>query len=423
MELQLFEHLKQVILARLANNKKIPFAELVNCVDRIKENNFLLEHALGDDEKLISLLAISPLTIPAFLNDLQNNEIKFPGYTIPQTATFLPTIESAVYLLAGENTEERIKYLSLLSAQSKLHQSHLISITEPAPGLPFNQSLLSPGTSLLNLLFNKGGEESEFGHNFPAQVLESEHTWQDLIVDYDTNEQLNEVKEWLQYNEILKQQGKPDPFKGGYKCLFHGPPGTGKTMAASLIGKLTDKSVYRIDLSSVVSKYIGETEKNLSKIFDRADQGNWILFFDEADALFGKRSATNNAHDRYANQEVSYLLQRFESYEGVSILATNFKGNIDKAFNRRFHSIVNFKFPEDLEREQLWKVHLPQEFCYEDGIDLKKLARNVKINGAGIYNVLRRCCMKSTIRGSNEVSADDMFESIKLEFAKEGKTI
>jgi len=245
-----------------------------------------------------------------------------------------------------------------------------------------------------------------------------------LILDYETRSQLQEMKEWLDYETISKEKGLGvDKFKLGYKCLFFGSPGTGKTLAASLIGKLTNRKVYRIDLSSVVSKYIGETEKNLARIFDRASHGSWILFFDEADALFGKRGTTQNAHDRYANQEVSYLLQRFESYEGVSILASNFKDNIDMAFYRRFHSIIRFKNPEAEERLKLWKVHLPNGFEFAPDVDLEEIAYSVKINGAGIYNVMRRSCMKAVINNDMLVKGSDMLDSVKMEFAKENKLI
>ncbi len=185
---------------------------------------------------------------------------------------------------------------------------------------------------------------------------------------------------------------------------------------------MTGHKVYRIDLSSVVSKYIGETEKKLAKVFDRATHGKWILFFDEADALFGKRGITQNAHDRYANQEVSYLLQRFESYEGVSILATNFKENIDSAFYRRFHSIISFKKPTADERLKMWRSHLPESFKFAEEINLCEIAHSVKLTGAGIFNVMRRSCMKAAMNGDMVIRGKDMYESVKLEFAKENKT-
>ena len=135
---------------------------------------------------------------------------------------------------------------------------------------------------------------------------------------------------------------------GGYRVLFHGPPGTGKSMTVRLLGKNSGRDVFRVDLSQVVSKYIGETEKNLSRIFDKAELRDWILFFDEADALFGKRTDIKDAHDRFANQEISFLLQRIEDFSGLVILATNLKSNLDEAFLRRFQSVVYFNVPGPL---------------------------------------------------------------------------
>ena len=166
-------------------------------------------------------------------------------------------------------------------------------------------------------------------------------SWTDLVLHPATFKQLGEIKSWCQHgHRLLHEWGMSAKLRPGYRCLFYGPSGTGKTLTASLLGKDNNRPVFRIDLSMVISKYIGETEKNLSRIFDQAEQRNWILFFDEADALFGKRTDTQNAHDRYANQEVSYLLQRIETFDGIAILASNRRHNLDDAFLRRFESVI-----------------------------------------------------------------------------------
>ena len=175
--------------------------------------------------------------------------------------------------------------------------------------------------------------------------LTTDRSWKDLTPDKQTIKKVEQIKSWLKQSASVK----PVPvlkkkIKQGFKTLFFGPPGTGKTMAAALIGKESNMDVYKIDLSMVISKYIGETEKNLARIFDEAEMKNWILFFDEADALFGKRSDVKDAHDRFANQEIGYLLQRIEEYPGLVILASNLKSNIDKAFLRRFQSVIHFPF-------------------------------------------------------------------------------
>ncbi len=394
-------------------------------------SNAVEEYQLTSEEQIVLLLSISPCYIPSFFSKnvkVDDKEIHLSNTLLLNKSlvsnTYLPTVDTALYLLSGEVASGRQEYFSLFLNNSKLVREGLIEIPVPPVGEPFTRAVLVPTQSLLSNIITGENKGPEFSHDFPATVLLSDYNWSDLILDYDTRLQLEEVKEWLEYENICKQKNiSIEKFKKGYKCLFHGPPGTGKTLAASLIGKFTNRKVYRIDLSAVVSKYIGETEKNLAKIFDRASHGNWILFFDEADALFGSRSTTQSAHDRYANQEVSYLLQRFESYEGVSILASNFKENIDTAFYRRFHSIVKFKVPEAEERCQLWKVHLPEGFVFEEEVDLNEISQRIKISGSGIYNVMRRSCMKAVLNGDNLIRGKDMYISIKQEFAKENKTL
>lgn len=181
--------------------------------------------------------------------------------------------------------------------------------------------------------------------------------------------------------------------KAGYRSLFYGPPGTGKTLAATLIGKKNNMDVYRVDLSMIVSKYIGETEKNLAKVFDLAENRNWILFFDEADALFGKRTSANTSNDRHANQEVAYLLQRIEDFPGTVILATNLRSNIDEAFSRRFQSVIYFPMPSKELRAELWRKMLPEEWIGENSEELVEVASESELSGGSITNVVRRCAL------------------------------
>jgi hypothetical protein len=432
---QYFNWFNEIIEWRLQDMHNLDFDKIIEQIPipEPQSNSVLTaiidEYELDETELFVVLLSLAPYMIPEFLNSInvQDNENKqielFFNKSLVNKSVY-PSIETAISLLGGSDVPSRQKYYQYFSAESKLLKEDLIAQPTPPHGEPFTRATLTPGQSFLNNILLGKHTGPEFSHDFPATLLTSDYTWDDLIVDYDTQMQLKEVKEWIEYEHICRTKGiETGKFKGGYKCLFFGAPGTGKTLAASLIGNLTSKKVYRIDLSAVVSKYIGETEKNLAKIFDRAAHGNWILFFDEADALFGKRGTTQNAHDRYANQEVSYLLQRFEKYEGVSILASNFKENIDSAFYRRFHSIVQFKNPEQEERLKLWEVHLPKQFKFADDIDLDEIARNIKINGSGIYNVMRRSCMKAVLNNDMVIQGQDMLDSVKMEFAKENKIL
>jgi SpoVK/Ycf46/Vps4 family AAA+-type ATPase len=172
----------------------------------------------------------------------------------------------------------------------------------------------------------------------------------------------------------------------------------------------------------VVSKWVGETEKNLARVFDMAESKDWILFFDEADVLFGKRTDTKSSQERYANQEVAYLLQRTEDYPGVVILASNLRGNIDEAFARRFQSILYFPIPKPKERIKLWKKYFSGPFNLEGSIDFKKISTEYEITGGGIINVLKYCAIKSFSRPDKMVFFDDILNGMRNELQKEGKT-
>ncbi|MCC7507063.1 MAG: ATP-binding protein [Saprospiraceae bacterium] len=204
--------------------------------------------------------------------------------------------------------------------------------------------------------------------------------------------------------------------------MFHGPPGTGKTLTAALLGKYTGRDVYRVDLSMVISKFIGETEKNLSNLFDKAENKDWILFFDEADALFGKRTGVRDAHDKYANQEVAYLLQRVEHFNGLVILASNFKSNIDDAFMRRFQSIIHFPMPGVGERLSIWQKSFPDKFQL-NGLNLNAFAQRYELSGAGILNVVQFACLRALERNSTQIAEAEVREGVIREFGKEGKIV
>ena len=206
----------------------------------------------------------------------------------------------------------------------------------------------------------------------------------------------------------------------GYKALFYGPPGTGKTLSASLIGKKNKLDVYRIDLSQVVSKYIGETEKNLGSIFDIAENKNWILFFDEAESLFSKRTSVSDSKDKFANQETAYLLQRVENYNGLILLATNLKPNIDLAFSRRIQSVVNFPIPSTKQRKILWENALSGLVELDNKI-INDIAKNYEISGGSIKNVIQYAYLKS-IHNNSKITKNLILMGIRRELNKDGKS-
>lgn len=209
--------------------------------------------------------------------------------------------------------------------------------------------------------------------------------WHDLIVDDNCMRELRDLTHRYQYKSAMREMPKVGRFVApGVLAVFAGPSGTGKTLAAEVISHELGLELVKIDLSTVVSKYIGETEKNLDEVFDAAAMGGALVLFDEGDALFGKRSEVSEAKDRYANIEVAYLLQRVETFEGFVIISTNLAGNIDTAFQRRLHGMVTFANPERPARERLWELHLPFEICSPE-VDRDKLA-NLSLAGGAIRN-------------------------------------
>ncbi len=252
--------------------------------------------------------------------------------------------------------------------------------------------------------------------DFSAKNIETKMTWDDLVLNSYALNQINDVQSWMKQSApVLMDEASGKKLMPGYRALFYGPSGTGKTLTATLLGKQFQKDVYRIDLSQIVSKYIGETEKNLEKVFSKVENKDWILFFDEADALFGKRTNVKDSHDRYANQEVNYLLQRVERYPGLVILAFNFKSNLDDAFTRRFHTVIHFPLPNAAERMRLWEKSLPETFKIEPSIDLKKLSDKYELTGGSILNVIYQSTRKALAKNDKVLRIEDLLEEIKKE--------
>lgn len=218
--------------------------------------------------------------------------------------------------------------------------------------------------------------------------VEPRASWEDLVLPADTVTQLWELTHRARLSDRVLQRWTGGSAKGrGVSALFAGDSGTGKTMSAEIVAKELGLDLYVIDLSTVIDKYIGETEKNLERIFVEADRVNAVLLFDEADAIFGKRSEVQDAHDRYANVETAYLLQRIERFDGLAILTTNLRSNVDEAFTRRLDAIIDFPSPEQDDRRRLWEVHLRRGMAAED-LDLDFLSRAFKLSGGNIANIV-----------------------------------
>lgn len=393
--------------------------------------SYSLLSALEVDELSILLLALCPFFNPDLLQSSVLNA--FPnGGDLPMLGGvkgsnhrgMLPTGETAIAMLAGNNLEERMRIQLLLLPYAALAREgllHLESVKDGEP--PMSGRLQIPQPVADQLLFGREAAP-RFGPEFPAKRVLTTMTWEDAVLPMSTRRQIDDIGSWLAHQQqVMQDANLSRKVKPGYRVLFYGPSGTGKTLTAALLGGQHDKEVYRIDLSQIVSKYIGETEKNLENVFKRAERRNWILFFDEADALFGKRTSVQSAHDKYANQEVSYLLQRVEDYNGLLILASNFKNNLDDAFVRRFHAIVHFPPPNAQERLMLWEKSLPAGLPLNGDVDLIALADKYDLTGAGILNAMHYAVLTAYGDAEKVLTQDRLIGGVRKEFLKEEKAV
>lgn len=392
---------------------------------------FIRQHNLSSDERLVLLLALIPHIRPQLLDVLWiKNETTERGFTEfggLQGAThggFIPTGETAAFILAGDDLASRFELMRMFEGDRFFAHHNILYLAPVALGEPLLSGAITISREYLYRFTTGIERKPNFNSEFPARLIETQLSWEQLVLPFSTLEQLDEIKHWILHGQQLLQDWEMhQKLQPGFTSLFYGPPGTGKTFSACLLGKHCGCDVYKIDLSMIVSKYIGETEKNLAKIFDLAEHKKWILFFDEADALFGKRTKVDDSHDRYANQEISFLLQRIEEFNGVVLLASNLKANIDDAFIRRFQSVVHFPMPKANERLRIWKNAFSPKAVLEEKINLSTIAEKYELSGGTIMNVVRYSSLKALSRNESTILLEDVEEGIRREFLKEGRTV
>ena len=350
---------------------------------------------------------------------------EFGGVLDTTKNIFYPTLETVLFLLSPTDITSRLADIRLFDADSQLIKLGVISLYyEDGLTESFSSARLIINPNWINKFLLGHDKQPNYSRTFPAQLLQSKLNWEDLVLNSNTKEELNHLLTWvIESKTIMHEWDFQRHIKPGYKALFYGPPGTGKTLSASLLGKKANLDVYRVDLSSLVSKYIGETEKNLAAVFNQAEQKSWILFFDEADALFSQRSAGSSANDRHSNQEIAYLLQRMELFDGIVILASNLKGNIDEAFNRRFQSVIFFPIPDASERLALWKNILDSAQVDTGTLDLSLLANQYELSGGAMINAARFAAIKAIQKDNPSITQSDLELGITRELRKEGKFV
>jgi hypothetical protein len=472
-----FKYLEELIIYKLSHY--FPTEEQVPepVIPQLEEwtlplKNFVVKHQLSKDEAILLLVALVPHLQPDLFDRVvefrlpeSGNFPKLGGMRGKNSRTFLPTGETILFLLSGNTLESRMDIQQLFGSRHLFAQKKIAWLEELPAGEPAMSGRVILSQDYIDTFTLGKPTPPHFSINFPAQHIVEKRGWDALVINDELQKQIGEIASWLHYNEeLMSKWGMQDRLKKGFRALFHGPPGTGKTLTAGLLGNEIGRDVYKVDLSMIVSKYIGETEKNLELLFARAEDKGWILFFDEADALFGKRTNVRDAHDKYANQEVSYLLQRIENYNGLIILATNMKNNIDDAFMRRFNAILKFPFPDAAERAMIWKSSFPQKAVWEKNLpprdhnkipereyaDIPDLVKGYELAGGNIINAVHYACLKAVGRrtkqhpvtmssnghagsnGTKEILVAeeddglviylyDVLQGIKRELSKEGK--
>lgn len=386
---------------------------------------------LNFKERFLLAMALAPYVKPEILDVffIQNSTFnrgfsEFGGIKGVGHGGFIPTGETIIFVLAESKLETRFMLHSLFAGDHVLSRMGIVTLGTAAQNEPLLSGKIILSREYAELLTTGKSRKPNFSKDFPAMLIETGLEWDDLVLPKKTLEQIEEIKVWMNYGETLMNEWEmKKKIRPGVRALFYGPPGTGKTMTSCLLGKLTGRDVYRVDLSMVISKYIGETEENLGKVFNQAENKNWILFFDEADALFGSRIQTESSNDMFANQQVSYLLQRIEDFNGVIILSSNMKNNIDKAFIRRFETMVYFATPSANERYELWSKGFSKSSTLESEINLREIANRYEVTGGVIMNIIRYSSLMALKRESNVIKLADIILGIRREFLKEGKTL
>ena len=389
--------------------------------------SFLLAAKPEYPEYVALLLALAPHLQVEFFDEILRKHLQ-PGSSLPvfggirgkNHPGLLPTGETLQFILSGSDMNGRIALRRLFGADHWFARRQILHLAAPPAGEPPMAGQLIADAEWAERILTGRVAPPTFSPSFPAQRLETQLVWDDLVLPDRCRAEIRPLRHYLDHHARIGQ----DPAYGrhsrrGYRALFWGPPGTGKTLTATLLGTSVGLPVFRVDLSMVVSKWIGETEKNLAGLFERAESKNWILFFDEADALFSKRGEVKDSRDKYANQETSYLLQRIENYDGLCILATNFRNNLDKAFLRRFEAVVPFPAPGPAERRRLWEKMLPESHPLTPDVDPDILADRYDLSGAHIANAIRHAVYAAVAAGQSRLTRELLQHAIRREYDKE----
>lgn len=417
-------------IVNLNNNDLSEYMPLPPLKPGTAYEKLVTEHGLVESDRVMLNLALASLIKPAILAPFAllfktaDRKARFGGVIKEQTSCFFPTVRTALYLLSNDDEEMLIYYLSHFTGRHKLFTSNVLRI-EPLKdhNANFLDQELHFNEQFLPAILRGDPPSLDGDSGFPARRGKRTHTMKDVILDQTTITELEKLRRFARNMKNLWQLPNSSRYRQNFIGIFSGDPGTGKSHTAEAIGNELNLPVYKVNFAQLVSKYIGETEKNLERVFDRFSGQPSILFFDEAESIFSKRTEVKDSHDKHSNNEQSFLLQKIEEYNGIVILATNVQNlsqYFDKAFQRRIRQIVTFNFPEYTERIRLWENALSDPFKFEEGL-VDSLAKNYQFSGGGIYNIISEGIIEALDRNTEIISFEMLEQAMMDEFKKTGR--
>lgn len=368
------------------------------------------------DERVAVMLALMPHVCPQALDALfvRNRKFdrpytEFGGWSGVSHGGFLPTGETVSFILAGDDMERRKEVIRMFGREHWFYRKNILRLEGAGEGEPLLSGRLCVSDELLCRMLFDTEYRPDYSTGFPARRITTELAWKDLVLDNKVLAELEEINTWISsHHTVMEEWGLSRYLKAGYRALFYGAPGTGKRLAATLLGKRNGVEVYRV----IVPEYSGEGEKNLVRVFDLAERHNWILLLDEADALFGA------SNERHANRDVARLLRRIENFPGTIILVTDHKLTIDEAFLSRFQTVVHFPMPDEELRRRLWRNMLPAKWLGQQADELITLAAKTELSGGSIANVVHRCALRMIASGDKTLDKQTLKEALLKEKAK-----
>lgn len=379
---------------------------------------------LNKEERALLMLAYAPERAPEVLESLYKKDNKYKLQIVRGMNLGLPTPETFIQILAGENLQKKAELNYLFVPEHPFYQKHILELEEKKEESTRNTRIIRIDSDYLDLLMYNEYRVPQYGSDFPATLAQTEYTLEQVKLDKTQIEKIEEIRAAIDYDHFMRNDlGMGKDMTPGYMALFYGEPGTGKTLTASVLGNLLNMKVFEVNVSNLVSKYIGETTKNLDRLFKKAAGKSWILVFNEADCLFGKRSHSNDDDDAgssHANQTISYLLDAIPRHNGVIILTTNMRHNFDKAFGRRISGEIHFKALNKEQAAEYLKEYIPKKMPLERETDLSKLFnfQSSYISIASLNNVVHRVIRRSLAKNEKVIRVDELERCIKDELLK-----